>query len=64
MTRERSATRLLNNLGKRPHFQTGTADERAVNIRLRHQLCDVVGLDAAAVENVTPIGGVGAEPLT
>ncbi len=27
------------------------ADERAVDVRLRHQAVDVVGLDAAAVQN-------------
>ena len=38
------------------------ADERAVDVGLRHQHVDVGGLDAAAVEDADAVGGV-AEAL-
>src|SRR5262245_15840104 len=37
-------------------LERGAADERPVDVGLRHERCDVVGLDAAAVEDAQRLG--------
>src|SRR5436190_1627251 len=45
------------------HLEAGAADQGAVDVGQRRELAHVVGLDAAAVDDVALIGGVPAEPL-
>ena len=44
-------------------LEAGPADERPVDVRLRHDLVDIVRFDAAAVNHMTVIGGRRPEPL-
>ncbi len=48
------------NPGKRISLQACTADKGAVNVLLPHELIDIVGLDAAAVENAQAHGHLSA----
>src|SRR4029077_21269261 len=51
----------IHNSCKRLRVQAGPADERAINLHLRHQAANVVGLDAAAIENAEGGGSLGRE---
>src|SRR5439155_21845596 len=51
-------------VGEAPHFEAGAANQRPIHVGLGDELADVVGLHASAVNDVTMIGGVRAEPLS
>src|SRR5882762_10330434 len=40
---------------ERPGVQTRATHQRTINLHLRHQPLDIVGLDAATVENPQPV---------
>src|SRR6267142_6464545 len=40
---------VINNPGKAFGFEACAPDQRAINVRLRHQTCDIIRLDRAAV---------------
>src|SRR5262245_11206645 len=50
-------------LAEAPNLEAGTADERAVDVRLGDQLGDIVSLHASPVDHVTTFGGIPTEPL-
>jgi hypothetical protein len=54
---------VLQDVGEGVRVEAGTTDEGAVDLGLGHEGGDVVGLDAAAVEDADVGGGVLAEAL-
>ena len=54
----------MSRFGEAPHVQARAAHQRAVDIGLGNQLADIVRFDAAAINQVAPIGRIAAEPLT
>src|SRR5262245_53052294 len=50
-------------LEKRAEIEARAADQRAVHVLQRHQLPDVVGLDAATIQDVAEFGGLRSKPL-
>src|SRR5690348_13842607 len=46
---------------KRHRVEARAAYQRSIDLGLRHQGLDVIGLDAAAIENANGVGGLFAE---
>src|SRR3989338_4156201 len=48
---DRDNHRVADNFGESVGFKTSATHKRAINIRLRHQVGDIVRLDASSVQN-------------
>ena len=57
----RSASSKVYDVRERRWVQAGATHQRSVDLILRHQATDVVGLHAAAVQNAAGRRGLGAE---